>query len=33
MVIGLDQVCLGAASHFSDVPDRGERHEKNFALT
>jgi len=25
-VVGLHQVRLGASSHFSDVPDGGERH-------
>jgi hypothetical protein len=33
MVVGFQKVGLGAASHFSDVPGRGERHRRNFALT
>jgi hypothetical protein len=32
MIVGLKKMGLGAASHFSHVPDRGERHQKKFAL-
>jgi len=28
MVVRLKEVGLGAATHFSDVPDRGERHDE-----
>jgi hypothetical protein len=27
-VVGLEQVCLGASSHFADLPDGSERHRK-----
>jgi hypothetical protein len=33
MVVGFQKVRLGAASHFSKVPYRCERHERKFALT
>jgi hypothetical protein len=32
-VVGLKQVSLGAATHFSDVPDRGEGHRIENAVT
>ena len=32
-VVGLQQVGLGASAHFSHVPDRGERHRKENAVT
>jgi hypothetical protein len=28
-IVCFEKMGLGAASHFSDVPDRGERHWKN----
>ena len=32
-VVGLQQMGLGAAAHFSDVPDRSEGHRKENAVT
>ena len=32
-VIRLQQMGLRASSHFSDVPDGGERHQKENAVT
>ena len=32
-VVGLQQVRLGASTHFSHVPDRGEGHRKENAVT
>jgi hypothetical protein len=32
-VVGLHQVGLGASSHFSDVPDGGERHRLENRVT
>jgi hypothetical protein len=32
-VVRLQQVGLGASTHFSDLPDRGERHRKENAVT
>ena len=31
-VVGLEELGLSASSHFSDVPDRGERHSKENAV-
>jgi hypothetical protein len=32
-VVGLEQVRLGASTHFSHVPDGGEGHRKENAVT
>jgi len=32
-VVGLQEMSLGAPSHFSHVPDRGERHRNENAVT
>jgi hypothetical protein len=32
-VVGLQKVGLGASTHFSQVPDRGEGHSKENRVT